>query len=225
MIGLVTIGQSPRDDVVPSMFPGMDPVNLVQAGALDDLSDNEIDALYPSGSELPLVTRLADGREVVIAKPRISPLMEQAIARLEDQGATMICVLCTGEFALKSRVATLIYPDKVLAGVVDGLFTSGKLGVLMPHAGQIAWALEKWSRPGRQVVADWISPYQAEADPKTVFERIAAQGVAGIVLDCMGFDAGIAALGQRLTGLPIIQANRMVGSVLTAMNYREDVAR
>lgn len=224
MIGLVTIGQAPRDDVVPSMFPNFDPADLRQAGALDGLDDITITDLQPAGDDLPLVSRLADGREVVIAKERILPYMEQAIERLEVAGATLICVLCTGEFNLTSTRAMLVYPDKVLAGVVDGLFPGGALGVLMPHAGQIDWALTKWAAPGRRLVADWVSPYQSDGDPETVFTRLADSGVDGIVLDCMGFGPEIALIGQRVTGLPVVQANRMVGAVVSAMIYR-DVAR
>ncbi len=205
------------------MFPETPAEELLQAGALDGLDDGQIASLAPAGDELPLVTRLEDGREIVISKPRIIPYMEQAIERVEEAGATQICVLCTGEFALSSKRAMLVYPDKVLAGVVDGLFPSGRLGVLMPHAGQIGWALEKWARPGRELVADWVSPYQAEANPKVVFGRLAEAGVEGVVLDCMGFGPEIAAVGQQLTRLPVIQANRMVGAVLSAMTYRDVV--
>lgn len=206
------------------MFPGAPADELLQSGALDGLDDQQIASLAPAGDELPLVTRLADGREVVISKPRIVPYMELAIARVEEAGASLVCVLCTGEFTLSSRRAMLVYPDKVLSGIVDGVFPSGRLGVLMPHAGQIGWSLEKWARPGREVVADWVSPYQKEADPAVVFGRLADAGVDGVVLDCMGFGPEIAAVGQRLTGLPVVQANRMVGAVLSAMSYR-DVAR
>ena len=49
-IGLVTIGQSPRSDVVPDMAAILGPaVEIREAGALDGLARSEIDALAPTG--------------------------------------------------------------------------------------------------------------------------------------------------------------------------------
>ncbi len=68
MISLVTIGQSPREDVVVSMFGDSVPASVIEAGALDELDFSEIAELYPEPGDQPLVTRRRDGSEVVIGK-------------------------------------------------------------------------------------------------------------------------------------------------------------
>src|SRR5438105_15754697 len=98
MLGLVTIGQAPRDDVVASMFGARPPDGLVQAGALDELRPDEIAALTPGSTDVLLVSRLRDGTEVTLGKPKLLPLLEGAIGRCESAGAELVCVLCTGEF-------------------------------------------------------------------------------------------------------------------------------
>ena len=59
-IGLITVGQAPRSDVVPDMAAilGGD-VEIVEAGALDGLTREEIAPLAPEGDDEIIVTRLA----------------------------------------------------------------------------------------------------------------------------------------------------------------------
>src|SRR6185436_4317778 len=58
VVGLITIGQSPRVDVVPEMTAVIGPgVDVREAGALDGLTRAQIDALEPTGDDEILVTR------------------------------------------------------------------------------------------------------------------------------------------------------------------------
>ena len=70
-VGLITVGQSPRSDVVPDMAAilGGD-VEILEAGALDGLSREQIAPLAPEGDDEILVTRLADGSSVFVGKRR-----------------------------------------------------------------------------------------------------------------------------------------------------------
>ncbi len=57
VVGLVTIGQSPRSDVVPEIAALIGPgVDVQEAGALDGLGHSEIEALAPTGHDEILVT-------------------------------------------------------------------------------------------------------------------------------------------------------------------------
>ena len=72
VVGLVTIGQAPRTDVVPDMAAILGPgVEIREAGALDGLARVEIDRLAPTGDDEILVTRLTDGTAVFLGKPKI----------------------------------------------------------------------------------------------------------------------------------------------------------
>lgn len=53
-IGLLTIGQSPRDDFVPEIKPLLLPqIEFVEFGLLDELSSEEIKSLEPDTGEMP----------------------------------------------------------------------------------------------------------------------------------------------------------------------------
>ena len=68
-IGLITVGQSPRSDVVPDMAAilGAD-ADIVEAGALDGLDRGEIARLAPQGDDEIIVTRMRDGSPVFVGE-------------------------------------------------------------------------------------------------------------------------------------------------------------
>lgn len=217
MLGLVTIGQSPREDIIQSMFGHSSHPDLVQAGALDTLGVAEISVLAPRDGDHLLVTRLADGAEVVIAKERVTALMNDAIQRLERSGATIICVLCTGEFTGLVSERRIVYPDRVLAGVVDAVLPEGTLGLVIPHVGQRDSMARKWARSRRSVELSVVSPY----DESGSFERAAVDLVSAgsdmIVLDCMGYSVDMQTQAQSAVSVPVMVANGVVGAVLTSV--------
>lgn len=214
VLGLVTIGQSPRTDVVESMFGERAPVSFIEDGALNDLNRQQIDDLRPNLNEMPFVTRLRDGSEVVVAKKRLMPHMNRAVSRLEAAGCTTICVLCTGEFPPLGTSSLVIYPDRIVRNVVDAILPDGVLGVLMPHAGQAESMRSKWTTKTRSAITGVASPYSAAGHVAQEVERLEAAGARSIVLDCMGFDRQMLADARRNTTKPVILSNGIVGSVL-----------
>ena len=58
-IGLITIGQSPRDDFVPDMLAQIGrEVEVLQAGAIDGLTLAQVQELAPQGDEAWAVSRM-----------------------------------------------------------------------------------------------------------------------------------------------------------------------
>lgn len=61
-VGAITIGQSPRTDVTQDILPLLgDQVELLQAGGLDGLTREEIEAFQPGPDDYVLISRLRDG--------------------------------------------------------------------------------------------------------------------------------------------------------------------
>lgn len=212
-VALLTIGQSPRPDVRASMFERPLSV-MLEAGALDDLPDDEIHALTPRPGEHPLVTRLRDGREVTVAKERLIPYLQAALDRVEREGATTAVVLCTGSFPQLRASIPLVFPDRILVSVVNAVLPSGSLGVLMPHPGQLETMRAKWALPGRRFLGAAVSPYTAAGELERVGHELAAAGADVIVLDCMGFTREMKRCVADASGRPVVLANRLVGRVV-----------
>src|SRR5688500_18507552 len=96
MIGAITIGQAPRDDVVPEMEKLLGAgVRVLQEGALDGLSRSDIAALGPAQGDAALITRLTDGSEVIVAMRNLLGPPQACLDRPAPQ--TEACViLCAG---------------------------------------------------------------------------------------------------------------------------------
>jgi protein AroM len=213
-VGLVTIGQSPREDIVASMFDNATPVHLIERGALDDLSINEILELRPKPGELPLVSRLRDGTEVVIAKERLIPYLQIAVDRATEDGATLAVILCTGEFTQLCPSIPAIYPDRVLSHAVEAVLPVGALGVMLPHEGQMTMMRQKWFSPTRRFIGTAISPYTEQDELAEHARQLRDEGATIIVMDCMGFDTAMKRTVAEASGLPTILANRLVGRIV-----------
>jgi protein AroM len=218
VVGLVTIGQSPRPDVVPDMAEIIGPgVEIREAGALDGLTRVEIDALKPTGDDEILVTRLQDGSAVFLGKEKIVGLVERRIAGLERGGARFTALLCTGAFPRLRAGRTLIQPHPVLLGTLRGLSWPGRLGILTPSVPHVPQTEARWQRDGFDPVVAPLSPYEEE-DPAALRRAAEAMraGAAGlVVMDCMGFRRKTRDELRGLTGVPVLLANLLVARVIT----------
>jgi protein AroM len=199
------------------MFPSSAGTMLAQAGALDMLNDREIADLHPRTDEHVLVTRLRDGREVTIAKERVLDHLQDAVTRLEEEGASVICVLCTGEFTTLSSRSLVIYPDRILSHTVESVLPSGTIGILMPHPLQHESMMAKWSTGQRSVVTASVSPYSEADEIAAAISDLEARGAAMIVMDCMGFDRQMQNSAVGAVGVPVLLANGLTGSVLSEL--------
>jgi protein AroM len=220
MIGLVTIGQSPRVDVVPEMVAVMGPgVEVREAGALDGLGRAEIAALAPTGDDEILVTRLTDGTSVFLGKQKIVGHVESRIAALEGAGATVTALLCTGAFPPLRATRALIQPQPVLLGTLRGMRWPGRLGVVTPSVPHVPQTEARWRRDGFDPVVVPFSPYEhGDADALArVATSLREAGTGLVVMDCMGFNRKTRDELRALTGAPVLLANLLVARVVAEL--------
>ena len=220
IIGLITIGQSPRVDVVPEMAAVMGPgIEVREAGVLDGLGAAEIAALAPRGEDEILVTRLAGGSSVFLGKQKIVGHVEARIAALERAGAELTALLCTGAFPPLRATRPLIQPQPVLLGTVRGMRWPGRLGVLTPSLPHVPQTEARWRRDGFDPVVVPLSPYEHEdaAALARAGSALRQAGVGLVVLDCMGFSRKTRDELRALTGAPVLLANLLVARVVAEL--------
>jgi len=210
-MALVTIGQTPRDDIVPDLLP-VDGVSAVrQLGVLDGLAEGEVAAAAPCGDDGRLCTRLADGREVVIGKAWTQARLQAIVDRLDRQDVDLIVLLCTGYFdGLRSRTL-LIEPQRIVDHTVDALAEGGRrVGVLVPLAAQVP-------EFARRLGARW--PVRVSHASPYVPGRLAeaAAELAGselIVMHCMGYDETMRREVVAVSGRPVLLARRLLAATV-----------
>ena len=212
-VGLITIGQSPRVDVVPEIrrVLGDADVELIECGALDKLSREEIAALTPERGEYVLVTRLRDGSEVKVARDKILPLIHGCISMLEPL-VDVLGLLCTGEFPeLRSR-KLLVEPSNLLLKVVESLKVS-KLGVIVPDPAQIDLTKRKWRHVTSDLSVLSVSPYTGTLEElRKASEELRDRDL--IVLDCIGFNTEAKKVVATVSGKPVLVPRTLLARVL-----------
>ena len=219
-IGLLTIGQSPRDDVLPGLLEILgEGYEITEAGALDDLTLEDINKVEFQHDDYILFSRMRDGTEVKFTKRFVLPLLQDKILMLEKQGVKLIVIMCTGKFPKFKSDGLVVTPQEILKGVVEGTLKEGRLGVVFPAAEQVSEADESLNMKGVEVYADHMSPYDQEIEVYPLARRLKEKNLDLIFLNCFGFNSHVKRVISEETGVPVIQSNALIARVLKELIY------
>lgn len=218
-LGIATIGQAPRDDLV-ALFAAHVPAGteVVLRGCLDDLSERDIEARRPVDGDDTLYTRLRGGRDVTISKKHVIERAPATLARLRQDGADALVFACTGEFPPMSGDAGVLFPSRVLDGLISALLPKGRLGLLVPLPEQIPKLSAKRTRPGLTVFAEPLVPSGDPAAARRAAERLKAHAPDIVAMDCMSYSQATKNAVAAVVGVPTLLAvtamSRVVEEVL-----------
>lgn len=211
-LAFVTIGQSPRIDMVPEMLADIGgEVEAREYGVLDDASEREIACLHPARGEPSFASRLRDGREVVLSQAGVEERLAGLLDRVDREGHDAVVLLCTGTQVEPLRNTLLVEAQRIVDATVEALASScPKLGIMVPLARQV----EEFSgrhvfRGEPKVVA--ASPY-AE-DP--MGERAADLADRDlIVMHCMGYTEAMRREVREAVSAPVLLSRRIVSGAV-----------
>jgi protein AroM len=230
-IGAVTIGQAPRDDVVPELSRRLGRnVEIVQRGALDGVSLDLIRANPPASGETTLVSRLTAGTEVAVDKgfivPRLQdqigtevavdkgfivPRLQDQIRLLEEQGIQLILLLCTHKFEGLDSRASLLRPAAALERIVERSEVH-RLGVFTPSEDQVAAQRIRWrgyASKGIRVAS--ASPYLGGTRIEEAAAALRDEGVDIAVMDCIGYTENMRSRAREILNVPVYSATSALG--------------
>ncbi len=214
-IAFVTIGQTPRVDLVPEIRAAIgSPVDVVERGALDGLTATEIAALAPSASQQRLVTRLADGGQAIVAKELIHGRLQVIFDELAREGIFCTVLLCTGLFP-PFRVPNLFLEAQAIvdAAVAAIAAHAPAIGLMVPLKEQIA-EFHFSPAANQRLIVSHASPYE----PGRLED--AARELAGadlIVMHCMGYTEAMREVVARESGRPVLLARRLVAAAIAQL--------
>lgn len=193
-------------------------VEIIEAGALDDLTREQIAQIAPKEGEYVLVTRLRDGSSVQVAEHHILPLMQSHIEKVIGKGAEAVALVCTGEFPPFKSSKLLLEPQKLLYHFVAGIARGRRVGVVIPLPAQVAEAVKRWKSVGAsalEVVP--ASPYVEIAELEEASRKLKGWEAEIVVLDCMGFTTVHKARVAEITGLPVALPRTIVARTLAEL--------
>ncbi|MEK4327524.1 AroM family protein [Paenibacillus sp. FSL R7-0297] len=218
-IGLITIGQAPRNDVAPIIEKYLEgKAGLVQSGVLDGFTADQVREFYsPGPGEYVLTTRMADGSAAVISRERIKSVLQGKVDAMEAAGIQTILLACTGVFpGLHTAKAHLIEPDRIIPPVVMAMLDGRRLGLIGPLPEQEESMNEKFAGAGARLPFAAASPYTGtEADFRAAAERLRDLADV-IVLDCMGYVEQHRQWAAS-AGVPAVLSNALMGKLVAEM--------
>lgn len=211
-IGIITIGQSPRTDVVPEMtaFFG-EGIEVLERGALDGLTLEQVREYAPDAGMVHLCTRMRDGSEVVVAKEKLLPRIQEAIDELNLERVALILLMCVGEFPQFRSTSLVVEPQKIVDHCVEGLIgASHRLGIVIPIPEQEAWVRETFSNLTTSITVTVASPYAEQNDLLTAAATLNEAACDLIVMYCMGFNRQLTRSIREITAKPVIVSSTIV---------------
>ena len=212
----LTIGQSPRSDILPLLQDHLPAEKVAHAGLLDDLTLAEVEQFYaPAPGEKVLVSRMLTGEQVRLSGPKVEQGLQRKISALENQGYDTILLLCTGEFGtLKTESALLLEPDRIIPPLVSAIVQQHKVGIVVPVEEQIAEQANKWRNLNSAPCFAVASPYLSQqADLVEAGLSLQEQGADVVVLDCIGYHQKHRDFLQKMLGIPVLLSNVLVAKL------------
>lgn len=214
-IAAITIGQSPRDDIIPDLKKLIEiDISIEVRGILDNLDMEGIKMLAPTKKEAVLKSRLRNGNTVSLGYNSVVKGIRKSLSKLRSEGFEIIALLCTCHFSELENEKALIHTACLLEEKVEEMVKKGSLGVLIPSPEQISQTKKKWERPGVKVKIASASPYMESEEILSASADLDRHGVDLIVLDCIGYNLSIFKKLKEISSTPMLLPLEILASHL-----------
>lgn len=214
----ITIGQSPREDIQPILDKYIgEEVKITQVGILDAISQKEYEKLTSTkNSEAIYVSKLSDGKEIILDAYLVEKRVIQTIKDLEKKGIQQVLLLCTGHFPSLIFDKVRVYiPEKIIAPTIEMLAHNYQIGVMIPNNNQNQMMEGKWGKSGVQPMIETASPYSEIKDILKAGKKLKDKGAEYILMDCMGYTETMKKLLTKELGLPVILSNALMAKIVS----------
>ncbi|MEJ5228675.1 MAG: AroM family protein [Pseudothermotoga sp.] len=196
----ITIGESPRDDVVPELVKiiGKKDLHYTEIGLIDGVDPDEY---KPEVGEELLVSRKRDGTVAHISHRWVAEKLSKM-----DFGDLAV-LLCTAKF----QDDRLILPYKVIDSFFKAMPRMHRATVVVPEEEQCKDALKRWGKIAQTVKCIYFSPYEKETIDENFIELKDQQLV---YLDCVGFTLQHERYFKKYTDGIVLSARKILGNYL-----------
>ena len=216
-IGFATIGQTPRDDLVPYLVGRLGrSVEVLQGGVLDDLEPSEMAALDRGGEGLHMVTRLRDGGSARLAYELAVPRMQRVVDDLVERGADLVVILCGADWSVVRAPVPVVNPGKLFPNVIQALAAGSRLGVVKPSAGQVEHTVRQYEALGLDVAVTSAFPYDAGANEaaRAAARELRDQGAEMVWMTCVGMGEELRGIVREELDVPIVLARSLLARLI-----------
>lgn len=195
----ITIGESPRDDVIPELLTIVGK-NLPyrEIGLIDGIAPY---AYTPYSADDLLVSKRKDGNIAYISHRWV----REKLSKMKFDELTVL--LCTAEFDSDK----LILPYKVIDAFFHALPRFQSATIVVPEKDQCEYAKKRWANMAQEVNCVSFSPYEKrKMDLDLTNQQL-------IYLDCIGFTLEHERLFRERTRGFVLSARKILGNYLRAL--------
>lgn len=219
-LAFATIGEAPRDDVVPYLRERLDPsLEIIEDGVLNHLDEAGRKALDAQDDSLHMVTRDREGKFYRVNYQRTLPEMQKVVDGLVADGADLVVILCGADWSSVRAGVPIVNPGQVFPSLVKSLSHNLRLGIIKPDEKQIPHTQKKWEALGIDAVVTAASPYvpnRLELARKAAHE-LAAADVDMVWMTCIGMPESMRDVVREVLPKPILLARSVIASVTSEL--------
>lgn len=213
---VITIGESPRDDITPMLEKYLTHVKIDQVGLLDNLDVDEMQMITKVEGNKILVSRKRNGNSVLLNGEVVEKQLEEKIHQASENNHENILLLCTGEFdQISQKHVNLFIPDKIITPLIANIFPNKKMGLLIPNQDQISMMNSKWAKQGLTPCIGYASPYSSISEIIVSCKKLEKSGVDFILMDCMGYTEEMKDEVIKKINIPVVSSNSLLIKILT----------
>jgi protein AroM len=211
MLGLVTLGTSPRPDFEALFRRYVPGVELRLRGACDGLSQEEIDALAAIPGDYPAFVGV-NGVPREIELSALQPLAAKHVEALAAAGAKAIVILGAPDFPEFDCDVPVIRPGRIMPAIAGAIAQTRRIGIVTPIEGQAAAAKVKWEADGFSVKVAVCSPYD-ESEVESAAAQLTDPDLEVVILDGMSFNSEMRNRFAELSGRPTLLVQTLVARI------------
>lgn len=209
-IAIITMGQTPRPDVLPELLALLGDVRYDEFGALDGVPDAIIVEKAPRADELSFLTRLRDGTHVILEAGFVTRQTEALVETVDGQGYDLLILAMTGLMARPQTRTPLVHGQYTLDAWISALAAgNSRIGIIYPLTSQRSAFSENdygtLLQSSHATIGGHHGTHLADA-----IDRVS--GADLIVMNSVGYTAAMAQQVARTSGKPVVTACRIIGS-------------
>ena len=216
-LAFATIGESPRDDLVPYLRETLPATTeVLEAGVLDGLTDEEITELFDPSLPLNMVTKRSGGRSAKLSHQLVLPKMQIIVDEFNRQDVDLIVILCGADWSTIHSKAPLMNLGSLFPNLLKGIAGTQRLGMIKPAQGQVERTAEQFTQMGMNTVVTSAFPYdehRLEA-ARAAAAYLAPTAPSMIWMSCVGMNEDMRQVVQEETGVPVILARSILRKVI-----------